>query len=643
MVAEHNGQEPSLAAGEVIDGRYQLGKLIGAGGIGSVYRAKRLKLERTLAIKFLQTARATDQVFVRRFEREAMAMSRLYHVHCVALVDYGVHQGRPYLVMEYVPGKTLAAALGEGPLQPRRAVDIMLQILDALEYFHRHNVVHRDIKADNVMLTSSEGKRDFVKMLDLGMAKLLAGAGSDIAVSAKGVIVGTPSAMSPEQIRELPIDGRSDIYSAGVLLYHLIAGRKPFEGATPVAVLKQHLDAEPTPLRAVMGNDTISPELDQVVLRALAKEREHRFQSAQKMAMALLATQEGQGLRPDAEELPAPANVEQKPGVPIWALMGWIMFGLVCVAVTIFALITTRSPADKSRVQPATRLAVTRDLDAQSADGPVPVRTAAEADQDANSDDPDVPPAALPAEDPALASPTPGLAAGDDASGATIDGGVAAEVLSAPAATAALPDAAVTDDGAMRDDDASGMASTIPPSIAPAELLSSSPQWHAHRARALALVAEQRYQDAIAEVRAALRLAPEARGDAGLIKAIIGTLALPDGDKISVPYFVAAFGDEPAAIQALLEAVTDGSTWYVRHHAWIAANKLGKHAQTDRVGMWLTDFRQAQTCRMIERSFRQLLASTDPRARAIIDEIKQWPPEEQARYRACLGDQLSTR
>src|SRR5262249_11530271 len=159
----------------------------------------------------------------------------IYHHHCVSIIDYGMYQDSPYLVMEYVPGRSLSRILRDGPLPPARAVRIVQQVLDTLGYFHRRNVLHRDLKAENILIAGDEDEDDFVKLLDFGMAKLLSGVGADISVSAKGVLIGTPSAMSPEQIRELALDARSDLYSTGVLLYHMLTGRRPFQGDDMVA------------------------------------------------------------------------------------------------------------------------------------------------------------------------------------------------------------------------------------------------------------------------------------------------------------------------------------------------------------------------------------------------------------------------
>lgn len=324
---------------KVVDGRYRLLGPLGAGGIGKVFRAERIKIGRTVAIKFLKSDFADDDDHVRRFEREALAMSRIYHPHCVGLIDFGVHEGAPYLVMEYLSGRTLTEEIRRGKLVPRRAVGIMHQLLEALAYLHGRNVIHRDLKSDNVMLVEAQGATDFVKLLDLGMAKLMAGIGADINVSAAGILVGTPSAMSPEQILGKALDERTDIYSAGVLLYHMIVGRKPFLGADISETIKLQLEAAPPSPREILGRRAVSGELEGVINRALAKDRDERYQSAAELAAALAATPEGARAARDPgtslQRIPAVAAAPE-PRRRLWvaAILGWLVAaGLAAVVV----------------------------------------------------------------------------------------------------------------------------------------------------------------------------------------------------------------------------------------------------------------------------------------------------------------------
>jgi hypothetical protein len=280
--------DPAVAlVGKLLDDRYELLEVIGDGGMGLVYRARRVNLERMVAVKVLHESLVEEAGFVGRFEREAVAMSRLYHPHCVAVIDSGVYESRPYLVLEYLPGQTIRQLLAQGPFDAKRAVRIALQLLETLDYFHSHHVIHRDLKSENVMLVESSGTKDFVKVLDFGMAKILTGPGADSQLSKIGIVPGTPSAMAPEQIYQLPPDPRIDIYATGILLYEMIVGTRPFTGPDMATVVKMQISTLPTPPRQLLGQHKLSAELEQVVMKALEKDRVDRFGTASEMAAAL--------------------------------------------------------------------------------------------------------------------------------------------------------------------------------------------------------------------------------------------------------------------------------------------------------------------------------------------------------------------
>jgi serine/threonine-protein kinase len=286
--------DPAAAlVGKLLDDRYELLEVIGDGGVGVVYRARRVNLDRIVAVKVLHESLVEEAGFVGRFQREALAMSRLYHPHCVGVIDSGVYAARPYLVLEYLPGQTIRELLSQGPLVPRRAVQIALQLLETLDYFHNHHVIHRDLKSENVMLVESNGTVDFVKVLDFGMAKILTGPGADSQLSKIGIVPGTPSAMAPEQIYQLPPDPRIDIYATGILLYEMLVGSRPFVGPDMAAVVKMQISTPPKPPRQVLGESALSAELEQVVMKALEKDRIDRFGTASEMAAVLRLTPEG--------------------------------------------------------------------------------------------------------------------------------------------------------------------------------------------------------------------------------------------------------------------------------------------------------------------------------------------------------------
>jgi len=310
--------------GQIVDERYRLIERLGGGGMGSVYRAERITLGRSVAVKFLHPNLGSRPDFVQRFQREAMAMSKLYHVHCAALYDCGVHGGTPYLVLEYIPGRTLAADLQAGPMEPRRAVVIIRQVLEALRYLHRRNIVHRDLKPQNVMLVSSSSGADFVKVLDFGMAKVVAGERRDITV--QGFIVGTPSVMAPEQIRQKPVDGRTDVYAAGILLYEMVVGHKPFQHPEMEKLMHMQLETPPVPPSRLLGPGALDPTIEAAILRALAKDPRERFQSAQAMSDALVPVLGG-------EEVARPAPRRGR----IRRLAPWVVTALLLILAALAA------------------------------------------------------------------------------------------------------------------------------------------------------------------------------------------------------------------------------------------------------------------------------------------------------------------
>src|SRR5690606_28999208 len=258
------------------------------GGMGVVYRGVRVGLDRPVAIKFLHRSAARVSLRRRRFEREARAMARLAHPNLVSVIDHGSHAGVPYLVMDYQEGASLRQALPGGALEPARAVAIARQIAAGLGGAHEQGVVHRDLKPENVFLVAGDGG-ELVKILDFGVAKLMAGDESDITLT--GQAPGTPEYMAPEQCRCERVDARADLYSAGVILYEMLTGRRPFEGGSGLVVAQMQVDQEPLPPRRLAPD--LSEELEEVVLRALEKDRGARWQTAGDLVRALAATPEG--------------------------------------------------------------------------------------------------------------------------------------------------------------------------------------------------------------------------------------------------------------------------------------------------------------------------------------------------------------
>ena len=270
--------EPTL-----IGGRYELGDLLGRGGMAEVRQARDTRLGRTVAVKRLRTDLASDATFQARFRREAQSSASLNHPSIVSVYDTGEEMStdgsdvaQPYIVMERVQGRTLRDILREGrKILPERALEITSDVLAALDYSHRSGIIHRDIKPGNVMLTPTGD----VKVMDFGIARAVSDASSTMTQTA--AVVGTAQYLSPEQARGETVDSRSDVYSTGCLLYELLTGRPPFVGDSPVAVAYQHVRENPAPPSD--HDDQLDAEIDAIVLKSLAKRVEDRYQSSAAM------------------------------------------------------------------------------------------------------------------------------------------------------------------------------------------------------------------------------------------------------------------------------------------------------------------------------------------------------------------------
>jgi eukaryotic-like serine/threonine-protein kinase len=264
-----------------VGGRYQLGELLGRGGMAEVRKGIDARLGRVVAVKRLRTDLASDSTFQARFRREAQSSASLNHPAIVAVYDTGEEPAadgvaQPYIVMEFVAGRTLRDILREGrKILPERALEITSGVLSALDYSHRAGIIHRDIKPGNVMLTPSGD----VKVMDFGIARAISDAASSMTQTA--AVVGTAQYLSPEQARGESVDSRSDVYSAGCLLYELLTGRPPFVGDSPVAVAYQHVREPAVP--PSQHDADLTPDIDVIVMKALAKRVEDRYQSAAQM------------------------------------------------------------------------------------------------------------------------------------------------------------------------------------------------------------------------------------------------------------------------------------------------------------------------------------------------------------------------
>jgi eukaryotic-like serine/threonine-protein kinase len=333
--------------GDLIADRYELEELVGTGGMSSVFRAHDRQLERRVAIKILHEHYAEDPEYLERFRREARAVARLSHPNIVTVIDRGDDGGRQYIVFEHVDGENLKElVLRSGRLSVRRALELALSVADGLAFAHDHGLVHRDVKPQNVLL-SSEGE---VKVTDFGIARSLH---MEHGVTQTGTVLGTGEYLAPEQASGKPVSPATDVYSLGVVLWELLAGDVPFVGENFVAVALRHVNEPPPPLRE--RRPDVSPRLDAAVQRALAKDPARRFPSMTAFAKELracLAEAEGEAAPPPPpppeDDLamtvvtpPAPAPARQRSRPPArrrrrplaWVLLALVVAGAAFAAV----------------------------------------------------------------------------------------------------------------------------------------------------------------------------------------------------------------------------------------------------------------------------------------------------------------------
>ena len=248
--------------------------------MGAVYLCSHNSIDQHIAIKVLHGRAARSDELVQRFYREAKAISRLSHPNIIRVFIFGrTEDGIIYLAMEYIKGVSLRQSFANGPMDEARAIKIMKQVLSGLSEAHTLGIIHRDLKPDNILLTSYRGEEDYVKVLDFGIAKVKEPDGDkEVKLTQAGVVYGTPEYLSPEQAQALELDNRTDLYSLGIILYEMLTGTVPFTAPTAVTVLTMHVFEEPQPPSST--GVSLSPEMDAIVMRAIAKKTEHRFQSA---------------------------------------------------------------------------------------------------------------------------------------------------------------------------------------------------------------------------------------------------------------------------------------------------------------------------------------------------------------------------
>jgi serine/threonine-protein kinase len=379
--------------GQTLGGRYKIDAVLGQGGMSAVYRGEDPNLHRTVAIKLIHSHLTGDPEFVRRFEAEAAAVAQLRHPNIIQVYDFNHDDDTYYMVLEYLPGETLQARLrrearaGKGLPAPE-ALEIAAAVADAVEYAHRRGLIHRDIKPANIML-DDQGRPT---LMDFGIAKIMGGAQH----TATGAVVGTATYISPEQVLGQRPTERSDIYSLGVTLYEMVAGRPPFEADSAMTLMMKHVNELPPDLRTLSPNTP--PDVVAAIDKALAKDPALRYQSAAAMATALRAVADRlrtgqtdlgharplderptvadksapmamppigrqQPLQSRIERAPAPARLEPAPtagarrGLPMWALVGLPLVAVLCLAVaalgTMAVMASLRPTATPAQTQPA--------------------------------------------------------------------------------------------------------------------------------------------------------------------------------------------------------------------------------------------------------------------------------------------------
>ncbi|WP_309889132.1 protein kinase domain-containing protein [Archangium sp.] len=287
--------------GKTLAQKYQVEALIGEGGMGKVYRARQVALDKLVVLKVLRQSLLGDDRTVARFKREAKAASRLNHPNSISILDFGqAEDGALFIAMEFVPGQDLHTVLSkDGPLPEPRIVRIVSQVLSALNDAHAAGVIHRDLKPENIMVEQRRNEADVVKVLDFGIAKIQDGEDGPT-LTRTGFVCGTPEYMSPEQARGSTLDHRSDLYAVGVLLYQLVTGRLPFESDSAVGYATKHLTEEPLPPSRKRPEVRVSPGMERLIMRALSKNPDDRPQNAEAFKAELIAVDKERERRPIA-------------------------------------------------------------------------------------------------------------------------------------------------------------------------------------------------------------------------------------------------------------------------------------------------------------------------------------------------------
>lgn len=419
-------------SGQVLSRRYKLIRQLGRGGMGAVYLGHHVALERSFAIKVLNSRYSREKYAIQRFIREARATAQLRHENVVDVYDFGISHGRVYLVMEFLDGEDLAVTLRrDGPMPWHRAARILQQVCAALQVAHRRRVIHRDIKPSNCFRVFGDQREDFIKVLDFGVAKVLAGGpeGCGAMETDAQIVVGTPEYMAPEGFSGGPVDGRIDVYAVGMLGYHLLTGRLPFMRTAPDFMQKVCAGVTRSP-RDVAPRLAIPPIADGIVMRALRPSAAERFQTISELGAAIMAAIEPPPIAPppspvtvtlgstpvDDERVSTQRQSTQLEG----AMVPWrVMLASSGAAAALTVTLTRFSPAASEPEQVSPVAVAAAQIDGEAAEAPREEEESAVDDASADwSDDADEPamepvsewPADAPLDDsPATAAP-PGAA-----------------------------------------------------------------------------------------------------------------------------------------------------------------------------------------------------------------------------------------
>jgi serine/threonine-protein kinase len=312
---EESDTDPLI--GRLVDNRFEIQSRLGAGGMGVVYRARQVGIDRVVAVKTLLKDRAQDQKVVQRFKNEARAVSRLNHPNTIRIHDFGqMDDGTLYFAMELLEGRSLDKAIKQdSPFSARRTLHVLGQMAESLAEAHSKGIVHRDLKPENVYLCHVSDDSDFVKVLDFGVAKLREADSSQGTVTQAGVIFGTPRYMAPEQCRTMAVDARADIYALGIICYEMLVGRTPFDADNALALLMKHLQDAVPPMASIRPDVDVPPDVEALIRKCLEKSPEKRFQSSAALAAevrTLMDRLDGRYERVVFVERPPQAPVEVK-------------------------------------------------------------------------------------------------------------------------------------------------------------------------------------------------------------------------------------------------------------------------------------------------------------------------------------------